>query len=108
VQILTFSTTFTFAFMFQRTFFHKHGTILQHDHEIKTTHLYVDSNLHSSLKVVQRKKKLATNLGSTINNLFFRPPTIPPKQALTIWHYKGRTKQKQELKLKRETNCFVV
>jgi len=59
-------------------------------------------------KLCKEKKKLATNPSSIINNLFFWPPTIPPKQALKIWHYKGRTKQKQKLKLKRETHHFVV
>lgn len=36
------------------------------------------------------------------------PPTIPATQALTIRHCKGKTKQKQELKLKRETHHFEV
>jgi hypothetical protein len=36
------------------------------------------------------------------------PPTIPATQALTIQHCKGKTKQKQELKLKRETHRFAV
>jgi len=38
----------------------------------------VDSNLHSYAK----KKKLATNLSSTINNPSFWPPTIPTAQRL--------------------------
>lgn len=56
VHILTFSTAFTFFFTLQRTFFHKHEAILQRDHEEKIVHLSVDSNLHSSFQVMQRKK----------------------------------------------------
>jgi hypothetical protein len=51
-----FSIAFAFSFTLQRTFFHKHEAILQHDHEEKIVHLSVDSNLHSSFQVVQRKK----------------------------------------------------